>query len=226
VDLWLPAGTSLPPLNAKWRGSRDKLQADPGVKVLTAYVGGGPPHFFLSMMPEQRNSHYAAVVVSAVDVPQRDRLYDRIRMLLREEFPAVRSRTYRFDSGPPVGLPVQFRVIGEDPAVLRGIADLMADTLRQHPDTRDVYNDWNEIVQTLQLEVDQDKARALGVSSQDIGNTLSGMLNGLPVTQYREGDKLIEVVTRLRSTAERAHTPLGDLAVRRAAGAMCRWTSS
>ena len=218
VDLWLPAGSSLAAVEREVARLEDKLQADPGVKVLTAYVGGGPPHFFLSMMPEQRNSHYAAVVVSAVDVPQRDRLYDRIRMLLREEFPAVRSRTYRFDSGPPVGLPVQFRVIGEDPAVLRGIADLMADTLRQHPDTRDVYNDWNEIVQTLQLEVDQDKARALGVSSQDIGNTLSGMLNGLPVTQYREGDKLIEVVTRLRSTAERAHTPLGDLAVRTGSG--------
>ena len=218
VDLWLPAGTSLAAVEREVARLEGKLKADPGVRVFAAYVGGGPPHFFLAMMPEQRNANYAALVVSAVDVPQRDRLYDRIRTLLREEFPAVRSRTYRFDSGPPVGLPVQFRVIGEDPAVLRSIADRMADILRQNPKTRDVYNDWNEIVQTLQLEVDQDKARALGVSSQDIGNTVSGMLNGLPVTQYREGDKLIEVVTRLRNTGEQTHTPLGDLAVRTGSG--------
>jgi multidrug efflux pump len=218
VDLWLPAGTSLAGVEREVARLEGKLKADPGVKVLAAYVGGGPPHFFLAMMPEQRNANYAALVVSAVDVPQRDRLYARIRTLLREEFPAVRSRTYRFDSGPPVGLPVQFRVIGEDPAVLRGIADRMADILRQHPQTRDVYNDWNEIVKTLQLEVDQDKARALGVSSQEIGNTVSGMLNGLPVTQYREGDKLIEVVTRLRTSGDQARTPLGDLAVRTGSG--------
>jgi multidrug efflux pump len=218
VDLWLPAGSSTAAVEREVTRLEQKIKGDPGIKVLASYVGGGPPHFFLAMLPEQRNSNYASVVVSAVDVPQRDRLYDKIRTALREEFPAVRSRTYRFDSGPPVGLPVQFRVIGEDPAVLRGIADRMADLLRAHRDTRDVYNHWNEIVKTLQLDVDQDKARALGVSSQDIGNTVSGMMNGLPVTQYREGDQLIDVVTRSRDGADRSLTALGDLAVRTGTG--------
>lgn len=218
VDLWLPAGSSAAAVEREVARLEQRIKADPGVKVFASYIGGGPPHFFLAMMPEQRNASYAAMVVSAIDVPNRDRLYEFIRTTLREEFPAVRSRTYRFDSGPPVGLPVQFRVIGEDPAVLRGIADRMADILRQHRDTRDVYNDWNEIVKTLRLDVDQDKARALGVSSQDIGNTVSGMMNGLPVTQYREGDKLIDVVTRSRDGADRSLAALGDLAVRTGSG--------
>jgi multidrug efflux pump len=113
---------------------------------------------------------------------------------------------------------VQFRVTGEDPAVLRSIADRMADIVRAHRDTRDVYNDWNEIVQTLRVNVDQDKARSLGVSSQDIGNTLSGMMNGLPVTQFREGDKWIDVVTRARASADRSLGAIGNLAVRTGTG--------
>ena len=218
VDLWLPAGSSMAAVEREVVRLEKKIGADPGVKVMTSYIGGGPPHFFLSLAPEQRNTQYAAMVVSALDVPNRDRLYVAIQTALRDEFPAVRSRTYRFDSGPPVGLPVQFRIIGEDPAVLRGIADRMADILRAHPDTRDVYNDWNEIVKTLHLNVDQDKARALGVSSQDIGNTVNGMMIGLPVTQYREGDKLIDVVSRSRGSAERSVAALGDLAVRTGTG--------
>ena len=217
IDLWLPAGSSMAAVEREVVRLEKKIGTDPGIKVMSSYLGGGPPHFFLSMVPEQRNTQYAAMVVSAVDVPNRERLYQRIRTILAEEFPAVRSRTYRFDSGPPVGLPVQFRVMGEDPAVLRSIADRMADILRAHPHTRDVYNDWNEIVKTLQLHVDQDKARALGVSSQDIGNTVSGMVNGLPVTQYREGDKLIDVVTRSRTSTDQPLV-LGDLAVRTGTG--------
>ncbi len=218
IDMWLPAGSSMASVEREVVRLEGKIKTDPGIRVMTSYIGGGPPHFFLAMQPELRNANYAAVVVSAIDVPHRERLFDSIRNTLREEFPAVRSRTYRFDSGPPVGLPVQFRVIGEDQAVLRSIADRMADVLRAHRDTRDVYNHWNEIVKTLQLNVDQDKARALGVSSQDIGNTVSGMMNGLPVTQYREGDKLIDVVTRARDSADRSLAAIGDLAVRTGSG--------
>ncbi len=219
VDLWLPAGSSLAAVEREVLRLEGKLLADPGVQSLAAYIGSGPPHFFLAMLPEQRHTNYAAVVVSARDVAQRDRLYDAIRRWLREDFPAVRGRAYRFESGPPVGYPVQFRVSGEDPAVLRGIADRVAQILRAHRDTRDVFNDWNEIVKTLRLDVDQDKARALGVSSQDIGNTVSGMLSGLPVTQFREGDQLIEVVTRVRSGSAAPLSSIGDLALRTGSGA-------
>ncbi|MEI8326073.1 MAG: efflux RND transporter permease subunit, partial [Betaproteobacteria bacterium] len=218
IDLWLPAGSSIAAVEREVLRLEKQIKADSGVKVVTSYIGGGPPHFFLSMVSEQTLPNYGAILVSALDVPNRDRLYEKIRVWMREDYPSVRSRTYRFDSGPPVGLPVQFRVMGEDPAVLRGIADRMADILRAHPATRDVYNDWNEIVKTLHLAVDQDKARALGVSSQDIGDTVSGMMNGLPVTQFREADKLIDVVTRARAGNDRSPTALGDLAVRTNAG--------
>lgn len=218
VDLWLPAGSTMTAIEREVSRFEAKLKDDPGVRVFTSYLGGGPPHFFLAMVPEQPHNNYASVMISAVDVTNRDRLFEQIRTRLRDEFPAVRARTYRFDSGPPVGLAVQFRVMGEDPAVLRGIADRMADILREHPDTRDVYNDWNEIVKTLQLQVDQDKARALGVSSQAIGNTVSGLITGLPVTQYREADKLIDVVTRARQSEDRSLAPIADLAVRTGTG--------
>ncbi len=218
ADLWLPAGSTLEGVEREILRLEERVNADPGVKVASFYLGGGVPHFVLAMIPEQPNMRYAAMVVSAVDLEARDRLFESIRTLLDEEFPAVRSRVYRFDTGPPVGFPVQFRVLGDDPAVLRGIADRMADLVRANPNTRNVHNDWNEVVQTLRLDVDQDNARLLGVSSQDIGNTLGGMLNGIAATQYREGDQLIDVVTRSRSAGDRALVDVGDLAVRTGTG--------
>lgn len=218
VDLWLPAGSSFAATEHQVHEFEAKLAGDARVQTHSAYVGGGPPHFFLAMLPEQHFQNYAAVVINATDVDARDRLYEDIKGWLADGFPMVRGRAYRFESGPPVGYPVQFRVVGDDPAVLRGIADQVADLVRAHPDTRDIFNDWNEIVKTVRLDVDQDKARALGISSQEIGMAVSTILRGMPVTQYRERDQLIEVAVRARDANELSPAALGDLPIRTASG--------
>lgn len=218
VDLWLPEGSSFAATEKEVERFESRLANDARVRFHSAYVGGGPPHFFLAMLPEQPHKNYGAVVINATDVDARDALYEDIKRWMADGFPSVRGRVYRFESGPPVGYPVQFRVVGSDPAVLRGIADQVATIVRQHADTRDVFNDWNEIVKTVRLDVDQDKARALGVSSQDIGLTISTILRGLPVTQYREGDQLIEVMVRARDAGELSASAIGDLPIRTASG--------
>ena len=218
VDVWLPAGSSFAATEHEVLRLEARLGHDARVRTYSSYIGGGPPHFFLAMLPEQNFKNYAAVVISAQDVDARDALYEDVKRWLADDFPLVRGRAYRFESGPPVGYPVQFRLLGDDPAVMRGIADRMAEVVRAHPDTRDVYNDWNEIVKTVRLEVDQDKARALGVSTQDIGQAVSAMLVGLPVTQYRERDRLIEVMVRASGGGNWSLAALGDLPIRTASG--------
>ena len=218
VDVWLPEGASINATQLEVEKIERKLSTDPQVASYSSYVGGGTPHFFLALVPEQPHSNYAAVVITAKNTQARDALYQSLRTYLETELPNVRARVTRLESGPPVGYPVQFRVLGENAAVLRGIADEMAEVMRKHVKTRDVYSDWNEVIKTIKLEVDQNKARALGVSSQTVSNTINTMLQGMAVTEYREQDKLIQVVVRAGNIDRSTLSALQNLGVRTASG--------
>jgi hypothetical protein len=130
--------------------------------------------------------------------------------LMAQEFPEVRSRVKLLPNGPPVPYPVQFRVMGPDPKVLRERADEVKEAMRQSPNTRGVNDNWNESVKVLRMEVDQAKARALGVTSQSIAQASRTTLNGTSVGQYREGDKLIDIVLRQPLDERNAISDLGN----------------
>src|SRR5690606_19618855 len=127
----------------------------------------------------------------------RDRLMQEFPALLAQEFPEARGRVKLLPSGPPVPYPVQFRVIGTDPVQLRHYADAVKDVLHANADMRGVNDNWNESVKVMRLDVDQDKARALGVSSQSIAQAAKIWFSGSTVGQYREGDKLIDILLRV-----------------------------
>jgi len=109
----------------------------------------------------------------------------------------VRGRVNHLENGPPVGYPVQFRVYGQDNAKVRAIGQQVADIMREEPHVRQVNQDWGERIKRVQVDVDQDKARALGISSGQIKEALEASLSGTPITQYREQDQGIDVVSRL-----------------------------
>jgi multidrug efflux pump len=127
----------------------------------------------------------------------RERVYARIEKMMREDFPNLRGRVSRLENGPAVGYPVRLRVSGPDTEKLAAIVEQVQAVLRKDPATRDVHSDLGERMQTVRLIVDQDKARALGVSSKQIADTTQNSLSGHASTQYREDDQLIDVVTRL-----------------------------
>jgi multidrug efflux pump len=127
----------------------------------------------------------------------RERVVAKLRKLFDERFPNVRGRVNRLENGPPVGYPVQFRVYGNDPAKVREIAAKVGVIVRSEPHVRAVNADWGERVKRVRVDVDQDKARALGVSTYQIKAALEASLSGTPVTQYREEDQSIAVMARL-----------------------------
>jgi len=145
-----------------------------------------------------------------VDLKTREALRIKLPALLAQEFPEVRGRVKLLPNGPPVPYPVQFRVVGSDPAVLRERADEVKTVLRESPNTRGVNDNWNESVKVLRLEIDQAKARALGVSSQAIAQASRTILAGMTVGQYREGDKLIDIVLRQPLDERDAITDIGN----------------
>ena len=196
VDLWSPEGTSFAATEDVARRAEARLLAEPGVTGVTQWIGAGVPRFYLPLDQIFPQTNVSQLIVMPHDLVTRAQLLKQIPAVLAQEFPEVRGRVKLLPNGPPVAYPVQFRVIGPDPARLRAHADEVVAALRESPNTRGVNDNWNESVKTMRLEVDQDKARALGVTSQSIAQAGRVMLSGSTVGQYREGDKLIDIVLR------------------------------
>ena len=196
VDVWLPEGASMQAMDEVTKRVEKRLAAEPGVRSVSTWVGTGVPRFYLPLDQIFPQTNVAQMIVLPQDLKTREQMRKALPALLATEFPEVRGRVKLLPNGPPVPYPVQFRVVGSDPAVLRGLADEVTAAMRANPNTRGVNDNWNESVKRLRLEVDQAKARALGVSSQSIAQASRTLLSGSTVGQYREGDKLIDIVLR------------------------------
>jgi multidrug efflux pump subunit AcrB len=209
VDVWFPEGTSFAGNEAVTRRVEARLRAEPGVANIATWVGSGVPRFYLPLDQVFAQTNVSQFIVMAEDLKVRETLRVKLPALLATEFPEVRGRVKLLPNGPPVPYPVQFRVVGPDPAGLRAHADEVKAVLRAAAQMRGVNDNWNESVKVMRLEVDQAKARALGVSSQSIAQALRVMQSGMQVGQYREGDKLIDIVLR---QPEDEHRYISDIA--------------
>jgi len=205
VDLRLPEGASYAATLRETKRFEAVIKGRKEIKSYVSFVGSGAPRFYLPLDQQLAQPNFAQFVITANSVAQREQLAGYLDGVLRHDFTAVRSRVSRLENGPPVGFPVQFRVSGDDIATVRGIADQVATVMRANTHTSNVQFDWDEPAErSVRFEVDQVKARQLGISSQDVANFLSLTLSGTTVTQYRERDKLIAV--DLRSTqGDRIH---------------------
>jgi multidrug efflux pump len=210
VDIWFAEGTSFAANEDVTKRLEKRLMGLPDVNAVTTWVGSGVPRFYLPLDQIFPQSNASQLIVQPKDLPTREAIRKRLPSLMAQEFPEVRSRVKLLPNGPPVPYPVQFRVMGPDPQALRERADEVKAAMRQSPNTRGVNDNWNESVKVLRLEVDQAKARALGVTSQSIAQASRTTLNGTTVGQYREGDKLIDIVLRQPLDERNAISDLGN----------------
>ncbi|MCW0232371.1 MAG: efflux RND transporter permease subunit [Ferrovibrio sp.] len=213
VDLRLPQGASIAATEAEALKLEALLKDDVDIVSYTTYVGAGAPRFYLPLDIQLPNDNFAQVVVLTKGDAERERVRDRLIAAFQEDFILLRGRVNRLENGPPVGFPVQFRVSGPNPMEVRRIAFQVTDVMRANQNTRDVNLDWNELSKVVKLDVDQAKARLLGISSQDLATTLNSIVSGLTVTQYREGRELIDVVARAEASERLSLTGLKDLNV-------------
>ena len=218
VDLWMPEGTPIGASDDIAKRVEQRLAQEEGVKSVTAWVGSGVPRFYLPLDQVFPQSNVSQLIVLPHDLKTREVLRNKLPTLLAQEFPEVRGRVKLLPNGPPVPYPVQFRVVGPDPKVLRLKADEIKVEMRQNPHTRGVNDNWNESVKALRLEVDQAKARALGVTSQSIAQSSRTLLSGSTVGQFREGDKLIDIVLRQPLSERDAMSDLAQAYVPTASG--------
>jgi multidrug efflux pump len=196
VDLRLPEGSSFAATLAEAKQMEAILDQEPGILNYVAYVGAGSPRFYLPIDQQLQQSNFAQFVLVTKSNLERERVRARLIKVFAEDFPALRGRVTRLENGPPVGFPVQFRVLGEDLAKVRAIAQQVMAVVRDDPDVMNAQFDSDEPTKVIRLVVDQTKARVLGLSSQDLAAFLNSSVSGLPVTYLRERDKQIEVLLR------------------------------
>ena len=217
VELRLPEGSSLAAIDAATRKLEDWLDEDKAHfgqhDHFITYVGSGSPRYFLSLDQQLPATNISQLVIMTRSQEAREALRGRLIDLFENEAWGVRGNVARIENGPPVGYALQYRVSGEDLPTLRRVAGDVATVLRGHPELSNVNLDWNELSKVVEIEIDQDKARLLGVSGQDIAALLNMSLNGLTVTSFREGEKTIDVVLRGDRQERGQLSALPDVAV-------------
>ncbi len=213
-QLRLPEGTAFNVTEKSVKKAEELLKGDRDIATYTSYVGQGSPRFWLGLNPQLPNEAFAEIVIVAKGVEARERVKAKIEKAVEEgDLSEARVRVDRFNFGPPVGFPVQFRVIGPDPQVVREIAYKVRDVVKENKNIRDPQLDWNEQSPYLKLVVDQDRARALGLTPQDVSQALAMLISGVPVTTVRDGVEKVDVVARAVPSERLDLGHVGDLTV-------------
>lgn len=221
VDVNLRSGAGLEATDALARRIEALLKGDPDAPVVTTYLGAGAPRFFLALNPDLPNTAFAKLIIQTPDIAARERLRERLTALAGSgAFPEARVRVSRLDFGPPVGYPLQFRVMGPDPVQLRRAADQLMAELRNTPGAQDVQLAWGERAPALRLVLDPDRAAQLGLTPDSLATSLQTLLSGAVATQLREGTRLVNVVLRAPGEERLSVEGLPDLSVMTPSGAV------
>ncbi|UFX43765.1 efflux RND transporter permease subunit [Bradyrhizobium sp. 41S5] len=214
LQLRLPEGTAFNVTEKAVKQAEGLLKDDQDIQTYTAYVGQGSPRFWLGLNPQLPNEAFAEIVILAKNVEARERVKAKIEQAAADgALNEARVRVDRFNFGPPVGFPVQFRVIGPDANKVRDIAYQVREVMRQNKNVKDVQLDWNEQSPYLKLAVDQDRARALGLTPQDVSQALAMLISGAPVTTIRDGIEKVGVVARAVPSERLDLGRVGDLTI-------------
>ncbi|MBA0265951.1 efflux RND transporter permease subunit [Stenotrophomonas maltophilia] len=196
VDIELAEGASLRSTQAQAEKLEKLLSRREGIANYVSYVGTGSPRFYLPLDQQLPATNFAQFVVLAKDIKARESTRDWLLHEVIPKFPDVQMRVTRLENGPPVGYPVQMRISGEHIEKVQAIARQVEAKVRENPHVMNVNLDWSEPSKVVRLVVDQERARALGVSSAQVSQFLSSSLAGQSVSVYREGNRQIEMLLR------------------------------
>lgn len=196
VDIELAEGASLRSTQAQAEKLEKLLSNREGIANYVSYVGTGSPRFYLPLDQQLPATNFAQFVVLAKDIRSRESTRDWLLHEVIPKFPDVQMRVTRLENGPPVGYPVQMRISGEHIEKVQAIARQVEAKVRENPHVMNVNLDWSEPSKVVRLVIDQERARALGVSSAQVSQFLSSSLAGQSVSVYREGNRQIEMLLR------------------------------
>ena len=196
VDLTLPQDSSIAETEKQMNRLEKALVGDKDIVRWSSYVGRGAVRFYLPLDEQLANAFFGQAVIVTTDVEARGRVAARLTKLLRDDFVGIDGFVHPLDLGPPVGRPIQYRIGGPDIQTVRRLTQDFANIIASNPNVGSIVYDWNEPGKVLKINVDQDRARQLGVSSQDIATMLNNVVGGSTITQMYDSIYLINVVAR------------------------------
>ncbi|WP_131114116.1 efflux RND transporter permease subunit [Lichenihabitans psoromatis] len=200
VDLTLPQNSTILETKAQMDRFENGLKGDPDIVGWSSYVGEGAIRFYLPLDQQLENAFFGQIVVKTASLEARSRVSDKLKGLGRNEFVGIDTFVHPLDLGPPVGRPVQYRLSGPDVQVLREQALKLAGVIAANPHLAAPTFDWNEPGKVIRVDVAQDKARQLGISSSDVATILNGVVGGATITQVRDSIYLVDVVARAQAS--------------------------
>lgn len=218
VDMRLAEGSSLRATEAQVKRLEALLENKEGIDNYVAYVGTGSPRFYLPLDQQLPAPNFAQFVILTTDIASREAIRRWLIDMLPEQFPTLQGRVTRLENGPPVGFPIQLRVSGEHIEEVRRIARRIADQVRPHPALTNVSLDWEEPSKVIKVDIDQERARALGVSSAQVAQFIRGSLSGSHVSYFLEGNEQIEILLRGPEDERRRMSLIASLSVPTASG--------
>ncbi|WP_272974684.1 efflux RND transporter permease subunit, partial [Alcanivorax jadensis] len=218
VDMKLEEGASLTATQEQALRLEAMLAENELIENYVGYMGSGSPRYYLSLDQKLPAASVAQFVILTRNIEEREQVMDWLEEILNRDFPMVRTRVARLENGPPVGYPLQFRVSGEHIPQVRELARRVAEHVRDNPHTQNVHLDWEEPSKVVRLNVDQNRARTLGITTAELSTALQASLSGVAVSQYREDNELINVEVRGDSHERHALGLLGNLAVQTDSG--------
>ena len=196
MDLTQPYGTDIETTTERAARVEDFLLAQPEVVSAGTFVGNGGPRWYLSLPMEENGNQYARIIVNAKASDDVANLLIKIQNFMNKNMPDTRFTAVKLETGPAVGAPIQIRLAGPDAQALYGLRDKIISLMNRVPGIMNIRDDWGEWTKKLLVEVNQDRAKQAGFTSQDIAQSLQAQISGLPVTEYREGKEVIPIVLR------------------------------
>ena len=197
VEVRLPEGSSIETTTAAVEKLEAWLNRQPEAEIVTSYIGQGAPRFYLALSPELPDPAFAKIVVLTPDAEAREALKHRLRAAVADGLaPEAYVRVTQFVFGPPSVFPVEFRILGPDPAELYAISEQALEIMRSVPDVREANRDWGNRTPVLRFVPDQDRLNLIGLSAAEVGQQLQFLLTGIPVTAVREDIRNVSVVAR------------------------------
>jgi multidrug efflux pump subunit AcrB len=218
VDFTLPQNATIRETQAVMDRFEASLVGDADIAHWSSYVGQGAVRFYLPMDSQLANSFFGQVVIVTNDLAARGRVQGRIDALLASDFADVNSFVQFLELGPPVGRPIQYRVSGPDVQTVRSLAHDLAGVVSTSTHVRDISFDWNEPAKSVLVDIDQNQARRLGVTSQSVAQVLNTVINGTTITQVRDSIYLVDVVVRAEEDQRNSIETLQNLQVQTASG--------
>lgn len=213
VDLNLPQNASIEETQKVVDRLEAKIKDDPDLVHWSSYIGQGAIRFYLPLDQQLQNPYYAQLVIVSKGLEERAGLMDRLRKLLREDFVGIGSNVQSLEMGPPVGRPIQYRISGKDIDLVRKHAIDLATMLDSNQHIGEMIFDWNEPGKVLRVEIAQDKARQLGLSSEDVANVMNSIVSGVPITQVNDSIYLVDVIARAEDSERGSPDTLQNLQI-------------